>query len=311
MTEMLKGIAASDGVAVAKAYLLVQPDLSFETVTVEDTSAEEARLDAALEASQNELSLIRENAVASLGEEAAQVFDAHMMVLADPEMIGQIKETIRTKKINAEAGLKEAMDRRGMKYDINEGDGAFYGPKIDFKVKDAIGRTWQCATIQLDFNLPERFDIKYQDKDGSMKTPVMLHRVIFGSMERFHGILIEHYAGAFPTWLAPTQVAIVPISNEKHIDFAEQVYKKMRAAGIRVNLDDRSESMNYKIRESLQDKKIPYVCVIGDKEIEANSVAVRARGIGQVGTMSVDEFISKVENEINSRSSDSFAKAQV
>ncbi len=211
----------------------------------------------------------------------------------------------------AEAGLKEAMDRRGMKYDINEGDGAFYGPKIDFKVKDAIGRTWQCATIQLDFNLPERFDIKYQDKDGSMKTPVMLHRVIFGSMERFHGILIEHYAGAFPTWLAPTQVAIVPISNEKHIDFAEQVYKKMRAAGLRVNLDYRSESMNYKIRESLQDKKIPYVCVIGDKEIEANSVAVRARGIGQVGTMSVDEFISKVENEINSRSSDSFAKAQV
>lgn len=197
----------------------------------------------------------------------------------------------------AEAGLKEAMDRRGMKYDINEGDGAFYGPKIDFKVKDAIGRTWQCATIQLDFNLPERFDIKYQDKDGSMKTPVMLHRVIFGSMERFHGILIEHYAGAFPTWLAPTQVAIVPISNEKHIDFAEQVYKKMRAAGIRVNLDDRSESMNYKIRESLQDKKIPYVCVIGDKEIEANSVAVRARGIGQVGTINVDEFISKLKKK--------------
>lgn len=208
----------------------------------------------------------------------------------------------------AEAGLKEAMDRRGMKYDINEGDGAFYGPKIDFKVKDAIGRTWQCATIQLDFNLPERFDIKYQDKDGQMKTPVMLHRVIFGSMERFHGILIEHYAGAFPTWLAPTQVAIVPISNEKHTDFAEQVYKKMRAAGIRVKLDDRSESMNYKIRESLQDKKIPYVCVIGDKEIEANSVAVRARGIGQVGTLSVDEFISKIENEIHSRSSESFAK---
>ena len=211
----------------------------------------------------------------------------------------------------AEAGLKEAMDRRGMKYDINEGDGAFYGPKIDFKVKDAIGRTWQCATIQLDFNLPERFDIKYQDKDGSMKTPVMLHRVIFGSMERFHGILIEHYAGAFPTWLAPTQVAIVPISNEKHIDFAEQVYKKMRAAGIRVNLDDRSESMNYKIRESLQDKKIPYVCVIGDKEIEANSVAVRARGIGQVGTSNVDEFISKIEEEIKARSSESFAKERV
>lgn len=211
----------------------------------------------------------------------------------------------------AEAGLKEAMDRRGMKYEINEGDGAFYGPKIDFKVKDAIGRTWQCATIQLDFNLPERFDIKYQDKDGQMKTPVMLHRVIFGSMERFHGILIEHYAGAFPTWLAPTQVAIVPISNEKHADFAEKVYKEMRAAGIRAKLDDRSESMNYKIRESLQDKKIPYVVVIGDKEIEANSVAVRARGIGQVGTMKVDEFITKIETEIKSRSAESFAKELV
>ncbi len=209
----------------------------------------------------------------------------------------------------AEAGLKEAMERRGMKYEINEGDGAFYGPKIDFKIKDAIGRTWQCATIQLDFNLPARFDIKYQDKDGQLKTPLMLHRVVFGSMERFHGILIEHYAGAFPTWLAPTQVNIVPISNEKHIDFAEQVYKKMREAGIRVTLDDRSESMNYKIRESLQDKKIPYVCVIGDKEIEANSVAVRARGIGQVGTLNVDEFISKIQEEIKSKSSESFAKA--
>lgn len=207
----------------------------------------------------------------------------------------------------AEAGLKEAMDKRGMKYDINEGDGAFYGPKIDFKFKDAIGRTWQCATIQLDFNLPERFDIKYQDKDGQLKTPVMLHRVIFGSMERFHGILIEHYAGAFPTWLAPVQVAIVPISNEKHVDFAEQVYKKMRDAGIRVKLDDRSESMNYKIRESLQDKKIPYVCVIGDKEIESNSVAVRARAVGQVGTMPIDEFISKIKNEIETRANKLFA----
>lgn len=208
----------------------------------------------------------------------------------------------------AEAGLKEAMDRRGMKYDINEGDGAFYGPKIDFKIKDAIGRTWQCATIQLDFNLPARFDIKYQDKDGQLKTPLMLHRVIFGSMERFHGILIEHYAGAFPTWLAPTQVNIVPISNEKHIDFAEEVYRKMRDAGIRVNLDDRSESMNYKIRESLQDKKIPYVCVIGDKEIEANSVAVRARAIGQFGTFKVDEFIDIIKAEIKSRANESFAK---
>lgn len=201
----------------------------------------------------------------------------------------------------AEAGLKEAMDKRGMKYDINEGDGAFYGPKIDFKVKDAIGRTWQCATIQLDFNLPERFDIKYQDKDGQLKTPVMLHRVIFGSMERFHGILIEHFAGAFPTWLAPTQVAVVPISNEKHADYAEKVYKKLRDLGIRAYLDDRSESMNYRIRENLQDKKVPYVAVVGDKEIEANSVAVRQRGVGQIGTKTVDEFVDMILDEIKTR----------
>ena len=180
----------------------------------------------------------------------------------------------------------------------------FYGPKIDFKVKDAIGRTWQCATIQLDFNLPERFNIKYQDKDGSMKTPVMLHRVIFGSMERFHGILIEHYAGAFPTWLAPTQVTIVPISTEKHGDYAQQIYNKMRDAGIRVQLDDRSESMNYKIRESLKEHKVPYVCVVGDKEQESNAVAVRKRAVGQVGTFNVDEFIEKILTEIKERVSD-------
>lgn len=201
----------------------------------------------------------------------------------------------------AEAGLKEAMDKRGMKYEVNEGDGAFYGPKIDFKVKDAIGRTWQCATIQLDFNLPERFELKYQDKDGQLKTPVMLHRVIFGSMERFHGLLIEHYAGSFPTWLAPAQVCIVPISTEKHLDFCDKVYKKLKDAGIRVKLDERSESMNYKIREALQDKKIPYVAVIGDKEIEANSVAIRARGRGPIGAFNVDDFISKVLNEISTK----------
>lgn len=201
----------------------------------------------------------------------------------------------------AEAGLKQALEVKGLKYEINEGDGAFYGPKIDFKLKDAIGRTWQGATIQLDFNLPERFDLKYQDKDGQLKTPVMLHRVIFGSMERFMGILIEHYAGAFPTWLAPTQVCVVPISNEKHVDFAQKVYEKLNEAGIRVKLDDRSESMNYKIREALQDKKIPYVAVIGDKEIEANSLAIRARGTGPIGVFKIDEFISELLQEIKSK----------
>ena len=200
----------------------------------------------------------------------------------------------------AEAGLKEAMDRRGMEYEINEGDGAFYGPKIDFKVKDAIGRTWQCATIQLDFNLPERFEIKYQDKDGQLKTPVMLHRVIFGSMERFHGILIEHYAGAFPTWLAPYQTAIVPIAD-RHADAAAEIANKIKALGIRVLLDDRSESMNYKIRENLQHKKIPYVLVVGDKEIQDKTVAIRARGRGQIGTKPLDEFISMLEEEIKTK----------
>ncbi len=200
----------------------------------------------------------------------------------------------------AEAGLKEAMDKRGMKYDINEGDGAFYGPKIDFKVKDAIGRTWQCATIQLDFNLPERFDIKYQDKDGQMKTPVMLHRVIFGSMERFHGILTEHYAGAFPTWLAPTQVCIVPIA-ERHNDYAKQIYDKLFAQGIRVQLDDRSESMNYKIREALQDKKIPYVAVVGDKETETNQIALRVRAKGMAGAMDINKFAEQLAAEIKEK----------
>ena len=200
----------------------------------------------------------------------------------------------------AEAGLKEAMDKRGMKYDINEGDGAFYGPKIDFKFKDAIGRTWQCATIQLDFNLPERFDLKYQDKDGALKTPVMLHRVIFGSMERFHGILIEHYAGAFPVWLAPTQAAIVPIA-ERHNEYCEKLFYEMKQKGLRVLFDDRAESMNYKIRDCLQNKKIPYVIVVGDKEIETGALAIRKRGVGQIGEMVKEDFIEKLITENKTR----------
>lgn len=199
----------------------------------------------------------------------------------------------------AEAGLKEALEQKGIAYELNEGDGAFYGPKIDFKLKDAIGRTWQAATIQLDFNLPVRFDLKYTDKDGSLQTPVMLHRVIFGSLERFAGTLIEHYAGAFPVWLSPVQAMIVPISD-KHLEYADSVYKKMREQGIRVEIDDRSESMNYKIREA-QNRKIPYMLVIGDKEIESGSVAVRARGKGQAGVVPVDEFITCLKSEIINR----------
>ena len=200
----------------------------------------------------------------------------------------------------AEDGLKEALRQKGLDYEINEGDGAFYGPKIDFKLKDAIGRTWQGATIQLDFNLPERFELKYQDKDGEMKTPVMLHRVIFGSMERFMGILIEHYAGAFPSWLAPEQVCIVPISDN-HIEYADKVFKQLKDAGFRVNLDDRSESMNYKIRDAIKQRKTPYVLVVGDKEAQDNTVSVRARGRNNLGVKSVDDFINSLNKEIDTK----------
>lgn len=203
----------------------------------------------------------------------------------------------------AEAGLKEALENKNLPYVINEGDGAFYGPKIDFKLKDAIGRTWQGATIQLDFNLPIRFNLKYTEKDGSMQTPVMIHRVIFGTMERFIGILIEHYAGAFPAWLAPQQAVVIPIAD-RHAEFAESVYKKLKDADLRVELDDRSESMNYKIREA-QNRKIPYMLVVGDKEIEANAVAVRARLKGDIGTKNVDEFINLLKNEIETRGKES------
>ncbi|OGI00280.1 MAG: threonine--tRNA ligase [Candidatus Melainabacteria bacterium GWF2_37_15] len=198
----------------------------------------------------------------------------------------------------AEAGLKQALEQKGIEYQINEGDGAFYGPKIDFKLKDAIGRTWQAATIQLDFNLPSRFDLKYTEKDGSLQTPVMLHRVIFGSMERFVGALTEHYAGAFPLWLAPVQAVLIPIAD-RHIEFAESVYNRMKEAGLRVELDDRSESMNSKIRDA-QNSKIFYMLVIGDKEIEANAVAVRTRK-GQAGVQSIDEVISNLVSEAKNR----------
>ncbi len=200
----------------------------------------------------------------------------------------------------AEAGLKEALNKRGLKYEINEGDGAFYGPKIDFKLKDAIGRTWQGATIQLDFNLPERFNLKYVDKDGQMKTPVMLHRVIFGSMERFMGILIEHYEGAFPLWLAPTQIVIVPIAT-RHQEYGQKILMKLKNEGIRSYMDDRSESMSYKIREALQDKKTPYVIVIGDNEVETNKISIRKRKLGDIGTFEVDEFINSIKKEIKDR----------
>ena len=196
-------------------------------------------------------------------------------------------------------GLRSAIEELGREYTVNEGDGAFYGPKLDFHLVDAIGRTWQCGTIQLDMQLPERFELEYTGEDGQKHRPVMIHRVVFGSIERFIGILIEHFAGAFPTWLAPVQVKVIPIS-EKHHDYAAQVHKALEAAGVRVETDYRSEKMGYKIREA-QLKKIPYMLVVGDKEAEEGTVSVRARKEENGGAKSVADFIAQITAEIDSK----------
>ena len=195
--------------------------------------------------------------------------------------------------------LKEALDEKGVKYKINEGDGAFYGPKIDFHLEDSIGRTWQCGTIQLDMNLPERFDLSYIGADGEKHRPVMIHRVVFGSIERFIAILTEHFAGAFPTWLSPVQVKLLPIID-KHHDYAYEVKAKLEAKGIRVEVDTRNEKIGYKIREAQLDKT-PYMLVIGDKEMENGAVAVRSRKEGDLGSMAVQEFIDKIVEEIETK----------
>ena len=192
--------------------------------------------------------------------------------------------------------LKSALDDLGLNYVVNEGDGAFYGPKIDFHLEDSIGRTWQCGTIQLDFQLPQRFEMEYVGEDGGKHRPIMVHRVVFGSIERFIGILIEHFAGKFPVWLSPTQVKILPITD-RQLAYAKEIEDKMKAVGIRVKVDDRSEKIGYKIREA-QMEKVPYMLVLGDKETEAGQVAVRRRDKGDMGAMGVDEFIATVANDI-------------
>ena len=199
----------------------------------------------------------------------------------------------------ATEGLRSALDEIGLPYVVNEGDGAFYGPKIDFHLVDCIGRTWQCGTIQLDFQLPQRFELEYIGADGEKHRPIMIHRVVFGSIERFIGILIEHFAGAFPTWLAPVQVKVLPIS-EKYMDYAENVKKKLDEVGIRVELDTRSEKIGYKIREA-QQAKIPYMLVVGQKEEEDGTVAVRSRAAGDEGTKSLDAFITDIQKEIETK----------
>jgi threonyl-tRNA synthetase len=199
----------------------------------------------------------------------------------------------------AEEDLKEILKKSGKEYTILEGDGAFYGPKIDIIMKDCLGRDWQMGTMQLDFQLPLRFNLEYIDKNGQKKTPVVIHRVIYGSLERFIGILIEHYAGAFPMWLAPEQVWVLPI-GEKHFSYAKDLAEKLRAQNIRVVLKDENETIGKKIRAG-EMQKIPYLLVVGDKEMEADSVAVRERGKGDLGAMKINKFIERIEEEIKDK----------
>lgn len=199
----------------------------------------------------------------------------------------------------AENGLRGALEELGLPYVINEGDGAFYGPKIDFHLTDCIGRTWQCGTIQLDMQLPRQFDATYIGQDGEKHRPVMIHRVAFGSIERFIGILIEQYAGKFPVWLAPTQVKLIPISD-KYADYAEKVRKQLFDAGIRVEVDSRVEKVGFKIREA-QLEKVPYMIIVGEKEEAENSISVRSREEGELGNVSVEQFIADVEKKVKSR----------
>lgn len=196
-------------------------------------------------------------------------------------------------------GLKSALEKMGLPYEINEGDGAFYGPKIDFHVEDCIGRTWQCGTIQLDFQLPQNFDLKYTGSDGLEHMPVMIHRVVFGSVERFIGVLTENCAGKFPTWLSPVQVKVLPISD-KFLDYSTKVLNKLKEAGIRAVLDDRSEKIGYKIREARLER-VPYMLILGQKEEEAGNIAVRSRFLGDEGARDLNDFIKDVKAEIDGR----------
>jgi len=199
----------------------------------------------------------------------------------------------------AEAALVGSLKRAGLPYDVDPGGGVFYGPKIDLKLRDALGREWQLSTIQFDFNLPERFDLTYVDANGQPTRPYMVHRALLGSMERFFGVLIEHYAGAFPIWLAPVQAVLIPIAD-RHVDYAYQVTGKLKQAGLRVEVDGRGERMNAKIRDA-QMQKVPYMLVVGDKEMEQGCVALRLRSGENPGLMSLEGFLEKAKQDVESR----------
>ena len=195
----------------------------------------------------------------------------------------------------AESSLKEALDEGGLDYKINEGDGAFYGPKIDFHIEDSLGRSWQCGTIQLDFQLPQRFELEYIGSDGEKHRPIVIHRVIFGSIERFIGILIEHFAGKFPVWLAPVQVKVLPISDN-FVEYGSEVIGKLREAGIRCEIDNRSEKIGYKIREA-RNERVPYMIIVGEQEKTHGNISLRSREGGDEGSTSLEEFIARVQKE--------------
>ena len=195
--------------------------------------------------------------------------------------------------------LKAAITELGYDFEINEGDGAFYGPKLDFHLTDCIGRTWQCGTIQLDFQLPERFELESTGSDGAKHRPIMIPRVVFGSIERFIGILTEHFAGAFPTWLASVQIKMLPIAD-RHLDRIYEIKKQLEAAGLRVEVDDRSEKIGFKIR-SAQLEKVPYMVIVGDKDIENNTISIRSRKEGEIGAMKVQDFITAIVEEIEEK----------
>lgn len=222
-------------------------------------------------------------------------YDIELSTRPEEKYIGDIEIWEKS-----EAALAAACKAAGKDYQINPGDGAFYGPKLDFHVRDSLGRVWQCGTIQLDMNLPERFDLTYVDQNGEKVRPVMLHRVIFGSIERFIGILIEHFAGAFPLWLAPTQVKVIPVKNEYHLEYAKEVYQLLEEKGIRVELDDREEKLGYRIREA-QMKKIPYQLVLGDKERDEKTVTYRQYGEQKQTTVSLDEFVEMALKQIHEK----------
>lgn len=232
-------------------------------------------------------------------EEMYSIFDLdyYIVLSTRPEegYIGDIKTWDRS-----EAILKEACEQSGREFKINAGDGAFYGPKLDFKLKDSMGRIWQCGTIQLDMNLPERFDCFYIDSDGEKKRPIMLHRACLGSIERFIGIIIEHFGGVFPAWLAPLQVNILPVNNAFHLDYAKELLAEFKARGLRVELDDSNDKLGYRMRSS-QMRKVPFTLVLGDQERDNKTVTYRRFGVNEQITVSVEEFLALIDNEVNNR----------